>query len=349
MADNTGIEWTDATWNPTVGCSIVSPGCKGCYAMTMAHRCSQMGGKVAAKYAGLTKVVNGHPVWTGDIRLDPDSLSQPLRWKRGRRIFVNSMSDLFHEDLPDEAIDRVFAVMALAPQHTFQILTKRPERMRAYIESLERRAFENDCASTTNYLLAHGIDDAWWGMTRRIPPDHPWPLPNVWLGVSVEDQQRADERIPYLLATPAAVRFLSCEPLLGQLEIESFLYPDAVGDLLNGPYEVFPSLDWVIVGGESGPGARPMHPDWARSLRFQCWAANVPFFFKQWGEWMPVDEWQPWDNRACIAIHQDGSEVPHDVVPQDVGGHRLHRVGKKAAGRLLDGVEHDGMPEAQHG
>lgn len=249
MGDKSGIEWTDATWNPVAGCSLVSPGCTNCYAMKQAQRCASMG---LAKYAGLTQVVKGKAVWTGAVRLDEASLEQPLRWRRTRRIFVNSMSDLFHEALPDEAIDQVFAVMQGAPQHQFQILTKRPKRMRDYVLG---------------------------GAPQRISKLEPgtlvqWPLPQVWLGVSVEDQARADQRIPLLLQTPAAIRFISAEPLLGPLDL--WLYLDPMRQFRR-------RLDLVICGGESGPGARAFDIQWARDLIEQCQAATVAVFMKQLG------------------------------------------------------------------
>jgi protein gp37 len=213
MGDRTGIEWTDATWNPVTGCTKVSPGCAHCYAETFAER-----------FRG----VPGHPYENGfDLQLRPERLELPLEWKRPRLIFVNSMSDLFHPGVPDEYVARVFRTMEKAKQHTFQVLTKRPER------------------------------------AALLAPDLPWP-DNVWMGTSVENQ-RWTCRIDALRQVPAAIRFLSCEPLLGPLELE-----------LGG-------IHWVIVGGESGPRARRMRPEWAEDIRDQCLAANVPFFFKQWG------------------------------------------------------------------
>ena len=249
MGDKSTIEWTDATWNPVRGCSIVSKGCTNCYAMRQAHRSSGVGGA----YEGLTKLSKGGPVWTGKVRTVPELLQQPLRWKRPRRIFVNSMSDLFHEDVPDEFITKVWTTMADAPQHVFQILTKRPRRMRDYL------------------LPRLSIGDF-------IAP----PLSNVWLGVSVEDQAAADERIPFLLQAPAAVRWISAEPLLGSIDVCRYL-----GNPLAKPYPFLVpvtapaprGIDWCVTGGESGPGARPMHPDWARALRDQCAGAGVAFFF----------------------------------------------------------------------
>ena len=321
---NSKIEWTEQTWNPIVGCSLVSPGCTNCYAMAMAARNEAMG---ISRYDGLTRKVNGRAVWTGKVALAPGStLVAPLNRNKPTTYFVNSMGDLFHEDVPDEWIDRVFAVMTRSPQHTFQLLTKRAKRMHEYVDNAIGRVI---------------------AATRSDWPG--WPLPNVWLGVSTERQQEADERIPLLLQTPAAVRFISAEPLLGPIDLTRIAAPkvapddnaegwkfnclDAPSDYYelwvddpfregprcidsgDGPYRET-ALDWVIVGGESGLGARPMNPDWARALRDQCQTAGEPFFFKQWGEFS--------DREDC-----DGN---------------ILRVGKRAAGRLLDGVEHNAMP-----
>lgn len=337
VADDTHIEWTDATWNPVTGCSVVSPGCTNCYAMKLAGTRLQH----HPSRAGLTQETKAGPVWTGEVRLNEGWLDQPLRWRRARRIFVCAHGDLFHESVPDEWIDRVFAVMALCPQHTFQVLTKRADRMRAYLtgDRSELRA-----AITVNSLRL-GLGD---------PRPVRLPLPNVWLGVSVEDQQRANERIPDLLATPAAVRFLSCEPLLGPVDLTWIEFPNERGrmecydaldlhmDQGDGPLpegDCSAVVDWVICGGESGPGARPMHPDWARSLRDQCTAARVPFFHKQNGAWAPLqagDGYWPTDSGGCIRLNPEGMRADD--------GWPMQLVGKKHAGRLLDGVEHNGMP-----
>lgn len=225
MATNSSIEWTEATWNPIVGCTVISPGCTNCYAMRMAKRLDAMG---QAKYTGTTRMSGGRAKWNGTIRLDEKSLSIPATWKTGRMIFVNSMSDLFHEDVELAFIQRVFETMSATPQHTYQILTKRAERL----EKL------------SGLLL--------------------WPR-NVWMGVSVENKDYS-YRIEHLRRTGATVKFLSLEPLLGPLE----------GLNLSG-------IDWVIVGGESGPGARPMEAAWVRSIRDQCKEFDVAFHFKQWG------------------------------------------------------------------
>lgn len=269
---STEIAWTDETWNPSLGCSRISEGCRNCYAERTAHRwASSPNPQVAAAYAGLTHVVNGRPAWTGVFRELPERLLQPLRWKRPRRIFVNSMSDLFGEGISDEYLDQVFAAMLLAPQHQFQILTKRPERMLAY--------FTRPTGAGRWLAVVRALD----ALVLKMPsldyrePLVRWPLPNVWIGVSVEDQRAADERIPLLLQTPAAVRFLSCEPLLGPLDLP-WLRVDY--DLSRGKGG---NLHWVIVGGESGPGARPCRVEWVRAVIHQCRAARVACFCKQIG------------------------------------------------------------------
>jgi protein gp37 len=253
VADKSSIEWTDATWNPVTGCTKVSLGCDHCYAERIVERFK---GKGAFE----------------NVTLNEERLEAPLRWRKPRRVFVNSMSDLFHESVPDRYIADVFAVMALAKQHTFQVLTKRHGRMRSL---LRRKAFRT---GVQRAALKRAGGEAPW----LVEPW--WPLRNVWLGVSVEDQKWADIRVPALLDTPAAVRFLSCEPLLGPVDIlHPYLVPGPDCACERGGSVCDPTIDWVIAGGESGPGARPMHPDWARSLRDQCLAAGVPYFFKQTG------------------------------------------------------------------
>jgi protein gp37 len=279
MGDKSSIEWTSthnsdgsvtagATWNPTVGCMKVSAGCEHCYAINTAYRLDR--GFSQPAYAGLTrKLPDGSVNWTGKVRTLPERLALPLRWHKPRRIFVDSMSDLFHDDVPDEFITEVFASMNSARRHTFQVLTKRPERMLAFIRG----------AGARHELQTH-------------------PLPNVWLGVSVEDQRAADERIPLLLQTPAAVRWLSCEPLIGPVDLSQWL--DNISDLPplfgtewlqppttpTGWYQINEfeqPLQWVVAGGESGQNYRPLDLDWARSLRDQCQAAGVAYHFKQVG------------------------------------------------------------------
>ncbi|MDQ0349773.1 phage Gp37/Gp68 family protein [Ancylobacter vacuolatus] len=364
MADHTGIEWADSTWNPIVGCSIVSPGCTNCYAMKQAARIEAM--QPGTHYAGTTQKTKSGAVWSGKLALAPDHiLTQPLRWSRPRRIFVNSMSDLFHEDAPDAWIDQVFAVMAMAPQHTFMVLTKRSARMRAYVSEVR----ETWCSRGPPMPGAERIQEAAAALTGEDwRPETPgeWPLPNVWLGVSTEDQRRADERVPDLLATPAAVRFISAEPLLGPVNLFSLNerrgdrgtitdWHDSLRGLRFGPSEETAKLDLVISGGESGPKARPMHPDWARSLRDQCAAAGTAFFFKQWGEWeAAVDRERNDPDWRLDYSFKFADRAPHTWLNLAGGtgfhGERFHvmrRVGKRAAGRLLDGVMHNDMPEAR--
>lgn len=366
MADTTKIEWTDATWNPITGCSLISPGCTNCYAMRlagtrMAHHPSR---------AGLTRDTKAGPVWTGEVRLNEQWLDQPLRWKRPRMVFVCAHGDLFAEGVPDEWIDNVFAVMAMAPQHTFQVLTKRSARMRDYLDAIDAE-FHASPDDLNERFGEHCVQASGDPCAAAWFEDHVnWPLPNVWLGVSVEDQRRAEERIPDLLRTPAAVRWISAEPLLGPVDLsaawhgECALDSECWGDCAwcakghpplhncqrgKGDWEKGRSgIDWVVAGGESGPGARPMHPDWARSLRDQCAAADVPFFFKQWGAWEPREEWPRGlaSAAASTAIDQMGNNIPDDVSPHEVGGAIMANVGKARAGRLLDGRTHDAFPEA---
>jgi protein gp37 len=223
----TSIEWTDATWNPVAGCTVLTAGCTNCYAMRMAARLDAMG---VAKYRGLTRRSGGRSVWTGKVRVDEKSLNTPKAWSKPRKVFVNSMSDLFHEDVPVNFIERVWQVMKETPRHTYQILTKRPERM---ADVLSKEPFEV--------------------------------LRNVWLGTSVEDG-RVLHRLDELRRVPAAIRFVSLEPLIGSV---------AAGDLTN--------IQWAIVGGESGPRAREMDPEWVDEIQTMCRLSGAAFFFKQWG------------------------------------------------------------------
>ncbi len=267
------IEWCDATWNPTAGCSACSPGCANCYAVPQTYRLERMG---QAKYTGLTVLgSNGRRRFNGEVRTVPEALKIPIHWRKPRRIFVNSMSDLFHENCSFEFIDEVFAVMALTPQHTYQVLTKRPNRMANYTIS---RA-----GAAGRWMIESAMIDL-RGDTARgmLSPKHrspAWPLPNVWLGTSVEDQPRANERIPRLLRCPAVVRFLSCEPLLGPLDLTPWLECGCAAD----PPWLANADGWVIVGGESGSHARPCEVAWIRSIVEQCRAAGVPCFVKQLG------------------------------------------------------------------
>jgi protein gp37 len=323
VSDGSKIEWTEATWNPVTGCTKVSPGCDHCYAERVTERFHGKG-----SFATVT--------------LHPDRLDQPIRWRRPRRIFVNSMSDLFHDAVPDEFVADVFAVMAMAERHTFQVLSKRPARMRSLLSS---RAFLD---LVMDRVLRE--DPA----ARRRFAETRWPLRNVWLGVSVENQQWADIRVPALLGTPAAVRFLSCEPLLGPVNLHrghaTCPVHDFSGGFCTGPCPDRYTIDWVIAGGESGQGARPMHPAWARTLRDECAAAGVPFFFKQWGEWAPESMLVHKDAAPAAYVGIDGVVRPlvngTPAAPPRARGvdPTVRRVGKKAAGRLLDGRTHDDYP-----
>jgi protein gp37 len=405
MGDKTNIEWTDATWNPVRGCSRISEGCRHCYAEVVAARFS--GDEQA--YAGLAEYVarpdgSREARWTGEITVG-HNMELPLRWKRSRRIFVNSTSDLFHEKLAREDIATVFGVAIAAHYlrgHTLQILTKRADKMQAVLTD---PAFWEQVNIEANMNVMEEVDpldrrrdDARATMPDDFGPNNP--PPGIWLGVSVEDQQRANERIPLLLETPAAKRFLSCEPLLGPVDLTNLCSPDAnthgwsaiwKGNAIGRAW-----IDWVIVGGESGPNARPMHPDWARSLRDQCQAEGVPYFFKQWGEWVPTSgidvychgpgknlrqypkaEGIAWlaDGRiglrdfpvaehreriragvarssravevdhVALADFQRSIESPQRVSDNPLGLAWMYRVGKKAAGRLLDGREWNEVPK----
>lgn len=266
MSAKTTIEWTDRTWNPTTGCDQISPGCDNCYALTMAKRLKAMG---QPRYQSDGDARTSGPGFA--LTIHPDALGEPLRWRKPQRVFVNSMSDLFHQDVPSEFIGRVWGTMEEAARHTFQILTKRPQRMREWVSRHEAK----------------------WYLPFGPPADRfPWPLPNVWLGTSIESD-RYTFRADHLRDTPAAVRFLSLEPLLGPL-----------------PSLDLAGMDWVIVGGESGSGARAMNPQWVRDIRDRCVEEGVPFLFKQWGS--------------------------HDVSGVSVNKH--------VAGRVLDGRTWDEFP-----
>lgn len=354
MGDKSGIEWTDATWNPVAGCDLVSPGCTQCYAMRRVaprlaanpatphyrgtvKKAKPSGGKGRRPDRGETYV------WTGRIGFAPArTFDAPLRWTRPRRIFVNSTSDLFHPGVPDDVVDRVFAVMALSPQHTFQVLTKRPERMADYVGGAP--AHHSDAAERIGYRIFERVEER-----RRVPPhwpitasalidgptpDHPavawprpdiWPLGNVLLGTSVEDQARADERSRALaeIASKGWHTFVSYEPALGPVDWSGWEF-----------------LGWLISGGESGHGARPSHPDWHRAARDWCSARGIPYLFKQWGEWKPLagnDGFWPTHSHSAVRMSADGALTGNSWPFQ--------RVGKKLAGRILDGSEHNGFPD----
>ncbi|MCG5460821.1 phage Gp37/Gp68 family protein [Micromonospora sp. MED01] len=298
---STAIEWTEETWNPTTGCDRISAGCDNCYALTLAKRLKGMG---SAKYQ-----TDGDPRTSGPgfgLATHADALTIPLKWRKPRTVFVNSMSDLFHARVPTAYVARVFAVMAATPQHTYQILTKRPERMLRLVgEEIDGGVVLLDAAYAAGFeSVATALYEA------------EWPLSNVWLGTSIESDQHAG-RADALRKTNAAVRFISAEPLLGPL-----------------PSLDLTGIDWLIAGGESGPNARPMHPDWVRDLRDRCQAAGTAFFFKQWGNWVPPSE-MPEDTFMSWDVEHGTSAYDRD---------QPWRVGKKAAGRELDGRTWDQYP-----
>lgn len=378
MGADSKIEWTDATWNPMRGCTRVSEGCRNCYAETVAARFSGPG----QPYHGFADRTRSGSKWTGKVEIAWSVIEAPLQWRRPRRIFVNSMSDFFHPTLPAEELATVYATAIAAHHlrgHTLQILTKRPDRA---AELMNSGAWWDQVNAEAGALVMEHCsphdrrsDDA-----RATLDDYSAekPPPGIWLGTSIEDQAAADERIPHLLRTPAAVRFLSCEPLLGPVDLGGWL-PGETGCqgcddgegfathrclrsdipreeqcpeqravlacIEHGPRDADGApaaitmrrltIDWVIAGGESGPAARPTHPEWVRGLRDQCADAGAPFFFKQWGEWLPHT--------------QDGADViSYGGDPKHRWDQELHsyRVGKKRAGALLDGVEHRAFPDA---
>lgn len=331
MSDNTRIEWTHrpgtipATMNALVGCQKVSQGCAHCYAIEVAHiRASNPLPIIQEKFAGTTRVEGGKRVWTGKVTLTEKALLDPLRRKKPRTYFVNALSDLFYEGVPNEWVDKHWAVFNACPQHTFIVLTKRPERMKEYL-------------TVRNGNHPGGIK---------------MPLENVWLGCSVENQETANARIPELLQTPAAVRFISAEPLLGSIDL----------NLIPRPFEFHQSpygwttwlaqrLRWAIVGGESGHGARPMHPDWATTLRDQCVSSGIKYFFKQWGEWKDGSDFADDamavlnDGRMCDGTKESLEKLDRDSPVMPCRPTMMRKVGKKASGHLLDDVEWHQFPE----
>lgn len=314
MGKKTGIEWTDATWNPVTGCTPISAGCDHCYAKTLAER-----------FQGTP----GHYYEQGfNVVLRPDKLRAPLAWTKPRMVFVNSMSDLFHEQVDTDYIAQVYAIMALATRHTFQLLTKRPARMRSL---LNRNDFRDAVLAAA--------------------PGSQWPLPNLWAGVSVEDQDSARRRIHHLFETPAAVRWLSMEPLLGPVVLEKAACigsPRGHGLTATEVHAggccaaALKRIDWVVVGGESGRGARVMEPDWVRQLRDECTDAEIPFFLKQWGAWAP---------NGWLGIGELSNPERQRLVgpPVDEYGHReIVALGSaKANGATLDGLVWREYPKAK--
>lgn len=373
------ISWCNETWEVTAGCSKISPGCENCYAARMCA--TRLKHHPDCKGLAFAQGEPGHTEydWTGEIRLLPHNLEKPLHWKKPRTIFVNSRSDLFHEDVPYEYIDKTFGVMALRRRQTFVLVTKRAERMYQYMtgddvhKRVEYQGKEIVRQSSLDWLSK---------VCLQASDGKGWPLPNVILMVTAENQEQADARIPLLLQTPAAVRGVSVEPMLGPVDVSRWLgyrcpecgeyagwdlpvdgagrwrhtapgwahhhgYPVGHIDAVHG-------LDWVICGGESGPGARPMHPDWPRSLRDQCQAAGVPFWFKQWGEWAPYTALPGGDLGGLVrsgrvqTVYPTGESMMEvyertgkQTIPRTC---YMERVGKKAAGNLLDGKVWEQFP-----
>lgn len=313
----TKIAWTDESWQPVVGCSKVSPGCDNCYAETMAKRCA--GAEMVSykpkpyKYCSVVE-------WNGQTFCDEKALEIPLHWKKPRKVFVCSMGDLFHESVPFEFIKEVIKIIAACPQHTFQILTKRPERMKQFFDKTKVTLI-GPCPVPRKLGDEHKVK-----MTTL-------PLKNLWLGVTAENPKDGYPRIQTLKQIPAAVRFISIEPMLEGMRLTN--------DTLD-------KIDWVIVGGESGPGARPMHIDWARGVRDQCQAAGVPFFFKQWGEWYPEGipvAVVPEKGRIFIDIGGNNCEhLRRDKITPEMKLRKMYRAGKKKAGNKLDGKVHEEYP-----
>lgn len=320
MAEHSSIEWTDATWNPITGCKVKSPGCANCYAMRLAG--TRLRGHPSR--VGLTISAKAGPVWNGEVRLNEQWLTQPLRWATPRDIFVVAHGDLFYESVPEEWIDKVFAVAALARRHRLQFLTKRTDRACAYLTQLE-----NESSQDTAKRMAA----AW-------PADHPvpaegmtFPLSHALIGASVEDQRRADERREEMRAIAALGwrTWVSYEPALGPVDWAGWEF-----------------LSWMVSGGENGP--RPSHPDWHRTTRDWCAAHGIPYHFKQWGSWRPPNQGEPYNT-----LRDRAQKTPSFILEMNGNVHcaiqpRMNKpvvvvkVGKKAAGRLLDGQTHDGAP-----
>lgn len=364
MSDKSRIEWCDATINVVYGCTPQSPGCDNCYAVRLAPR-----------LGALTAGTHQDGAWTGKLNIFPERMLQACRWRKPRRIFVNSMGDLFHKDVPDTALDMVFAAMALCPRHEFILLTKRPERMRAYLtrmspqhhrQVLERTAYvlagfsdEAQClaANALNGVLSHG---------RNVY----WPMQNVILMSTAENQQCFDMRAPEIMAL-ARLGWrtgMSLEPLLGPVDVgpgtiwisrqakemaRSIDYALAMGGSEPEDYgpTLPPKLDWIICGGETGPGARPMHPDWVRAVREACVDAGVSFFFKSWGEWGP-GRYKPGCQSKVMGASSDvawpDGSIGGGTAEQCGGpGESLYHGGKQGTGRHLDGRTWEQFPEAR--
>ncbi|MEO0485287.1 MAG: phage Gp37/Gp68 family protein [Pseudomonadota bacterium] len=398
MADNSPIEWTDATWNPITGCTLVDDGCRNCYAAELAA--TRLKNHPSRKGLARRNAV-GIAKFTGEVRLNERWLLDPLKWSKPRMIFVCAHGDLFHPSVPDEWIYRVFGIMASCPWHTFQVLTKRPDRAQQFLEKAHFGVMGeatdivcDPCRPLTGKVALSAQpqhDKLAQSHGKHVLRLHQWPLANVWLGTSISDQISADERVSDLLTANAAVRFVSAEPLLGRIQLDRLCeFVDTFEDAGGHPDPAWPlaaqdatwlnalsgkmgaeargpsgdrlgssevgleflggKLDWVICGGESGRRARPMHADWARSLRDQCLEAAVAFHFKQWGAWLPEDQACPslLDGSPVDSIDQwNWSEAEELGALHFWGDHSASiRLAKKHSGRFLDGRTWDQFPES---
>ena len=331
--NKTKIEWCDMSWNPVTGCSKVSSGCKYCYAESMSRRFWNEKVIVGmGENAGDNHPVTRRRLFT-DVIFHPDKLEQPLLVKKPKKIFVNSMSDLFHEKVDFNHILEVFKIIHLCKWHTFIILTKRPERMLDFFEWMQETIETQGLEMLADFQIHHGFE-------------------NVWLGTSIEDQKTAQDRVPALLKTPAKVHFVSCEPLLGMIDLCEIRMPDnrMLGNMLSNDF-YNTKIDWVICGGESGMNARPMHPFWVTQIHKDCKCANVPFFFKGWGEWIPAHtddfynrKFEKIDNWGTLIVSGNFYEKAtitsgHQFSPDEEYATTVFKVGKKAAGNRLEGTE----------
>jgi protein gp37 len=389
---STKIEWCTETWNPIAGCTKVSPGCDHCYAERMANRLANIalkddhhGEYFRVDGIGKYAMVTLDDKWNGKTFFDESQIVKPFRWKVPRKIFVISMGDLFHESVVFADIDQVITVIAMNPQHTFLVLTKRPDRMKRYFENrldpwdyLKIHAY-----NLSEYLINGKMPEGWmwdpqylddgeggYDKDSELIWEGAWPLKNLWLGVTAENQEYANKRIPILLQIPAIKRFVSVEPMLGPIDFyepqmgnEHYNTLKGFGDISGGNGHFGgPKLDWVICGGESGPGARPLHPDWVRSIRDQCKEANVPFFFKQWGMYRPFEPTAqpPFYRDVASNVEYDGHGMNfYDQYSGEPGkwkgGQWIEdletqdciwlKVGKKVAGSKLEGKEYKEYPK----
>ena len=333
----TKIEWADRVWNPITGCTKCSPACDNCYAERMSKRLAGRCG-----YPPLDPFA---------VTLHPDKTIEPLGWKKPARIFDGSMTDLFHPGVPFEWVDKMLVTIGLTGRHTHMWLTKRPERMAEYFAQRDADGWMEHLEMLADVSLGEeagcSIGNAFHG---HLFPQHNvgWPMRNLWLGTTIWDQESADRAVPILLSTPAGKRFVSIEPMLGPVVLRQPSVGGGITSALAPDSTVLPRLDWVICGGETGPGARPMHPDWPRSLRDQCQAAGVPFFFKQWGEWGTLEGSGAGGNTPVCYWDETivGTQPGWQSGISSGGQAHMVRLGKSKAGRVLDGRTWEEVPNA---